>query len=307
MPDYAALAGELSSALPELEIRENEPMSEHCSFRIGGPARLMLLPGSAAQAAAALEMLRRAGAQTLIMGNGTNLLIPDGGYAGAVVCMSRPMSELAALDGGRIRAGAGATLAAAAVFAAERGLSGLEFAHGIPGSVGGGVAMNAGAYGGELKDVLESVEFIGEDGAVRSLPAGELQLSYRHSAFSDTSRLITGAVFRLTPGDGGSIRAKMRELIEKRRASQPLDVPSAGSTFKRPAGGYAAAMIDRCGLKGLSVGGAMVSTKHAGFVVNTGGATYADVTALIREIQKRVFEAEGVMLEPEVKIIEPVS
>ena len=143
MPDYAALARELSSALPELEIRENEPMSEHCSFRIGGPARLMLLPGSAAQAAAALGMLRRAGAQTLIMGNGTNLLIPDGGYAGAVVCMSRPMSELAALDGGRIRAGAGATLASAAVFAAERGLSGLEFAHGIPGSVGGGVAMNA--------------------------------------------------------------------------------------------------------------------------------------------------------------------
>ena len=206
-----------------------------------------------------------------------------------------------------ILAEAGASLARVADFACRQGLAGLEFAHGIPGSVGGGVAMNAGAYGGELKDVLESVEFIGEDGAIRSLPAGELQLSYRHSAFSDTSRLITGAVFRLTPGDGVSIRAKMRELIEKRRASQPLDVPSAGSTFKRPAGGYAAAMIDRCGLKGLSVGGAMVSTKHAGFVVNTGGATYADVTALIREIQKRVFEAEGVMLEPEVKIIEPVS
>ncbi len=303
MPDYTALSAALHSALPELEIRENEPMSAHCSFKIGGPARLMLLPGGAGEASAALKVLREYGASVLIAGNCTNLLIPDEGYDGAVVCMSRPASRIEEARPGCIRAQAGATLAATAVFAAQLSLSGLEFAHGIPGSVGGGVAMNAGAYGGELKDVLESVEFIAPDGEIRSLPAQELGFSYRHSAFSDTDALITSAVFRLEPGDADAIRARMRELIEKRRASQPLDMPSAGSTFKRPATGYAAAMIDAAGLKGLAVGGAMVSEKHAGFVVNTGGATYSDVVTLMRIIRERVYEREGVWLEPEVKLI----
>ena len=305
MADYPAIVSRLSAALPALEIRENEPMSEHCSFKIGGPARLMLLPSSAEEAASALAILRSSGAQVLIVGSCTNLLIPDEGYPGAVVRMSKPASSMELLDAARIRAQAGATLNALAVFAAQHELTGLEFAHGIPGSVGGGVAMNAGAYGGEMRDVLESAEYVDKDGAIRTLSGDALGLSYRHSAFSDTDKLITSAVFRLTPGDGEAVRARMNELIEKRRASQPLDMPSAGSTFKRPETGYAAALIDEAGLKGLSVGGAMVSTKHAGFVVNAGGATYSDVIELMREVRRRVYEFSGVLLEPEVKIIGP--
>lgn len=305
MADYPAIVSRLSAALPALEIRENEPMSEHCSFKIGGPARLMLLPSSAEEAASALAILRSSGAQVLIVGSCTNLLIPDEGYPGAVVRMSKPASSMELLDAARIRAQAGATLNALAVFAAQHELTGLEFAHGIPGSVGGGVAMNAGAYGGEMRDVLESAEYVDKDGAIRTLSGDALGLSYRHSAFSDTDKLITSAVFRLTPGDGEAVRARMNELIEKRRASQPLDMPSAGSTFKRPKTGYAAALIDEAGLKGLSVGGAMVSTKHAGFVVNAGGATYSDVIELMREVRRRVYEFSGVLLEPEVKIIGP--
>lgn len=305
MADYPAIVSRLSAALPALEIRENEPMSEHCSFKIGGPARLMLLPSSAEEAASALAILRSSGAQVLIVGSCTNLLIPDEGYPGAVVRMSKPASSMELLDAARIRAQAGATLNALAVFAAQHELTGLEFAHGIPGSVGGGVAMNAGAYGGEMRDVLESAEYVDADGAIRTLSGDALGLSYRHSAFSDTDKLITSAVFRLTPGDGEAVRARMNELIEKRRASQPLDMPSAGSTFKRPKTGYAAALIDEAGLKGLRVGGAMVSTKHAGFVVNAGGATYSDVIELMREVRRRVCEFSGVLLEPEVKIIGP--
>ena len=305
MADYPAIVSRLSAALPALEIRENEPMSEHCSFKIGGPARLMLLPSSAEEAASVLAILRSSGAQVLIVGSCTNLLIPDEGYPGAVVRMSKPASSMELLDAVRIRAQAGATLNALAVFAAQHELTGLEFAHGIPGSVGGGVAMNAGAYGGEMRDVLESAEYVDKDGARRTLSGDALGLSYRHSAFSDTDKLITSAVFRLTPGDGEAVRARMNELIEKRRASQPLDMPSAGSTFKRPKTGYAAALIDEAGLKGLRVGGAMVSTKHAGFVVNAGGATYSDVIELMREVRRRVYEFSGVLLEPEVKIIGP--
>lgn len=305
MADYPAIVSRLSAALPALEIRENEPMSEHCSFKIGGQARLMLLPSSAEEAASALAILRSSGAQVLIVGSCTNLLIPDEGYPGAVVRMSKPASSMELLDAARIRAQAGATLNALAVFAARHGLTGLEFAHGIPGSVGGGVAMNAGAYGGEMRDVLESAEYVDADGVISTLSGDALGLSYRHSAFSDTDKLITSAVFRLTPGDGEAVRARMNELIEKRRASQPLDMPSAGSTFKRPETGYAAALIDQAGLKGLSVGGAMVSTKHAGFVVNAGGATYSDVIELMREVRRRVYEFSGVLLEPEVKIIGP--
>lgn len=305
MADYPAIVSRLSAALPALEIRENEPMSEHCSFKIGGPARLMLLPSSAEEAASALAILRSSGAQVLIVGSCTNLLMPDEGYPGAVVRMSKPASSMELLDAVRIRAQAGATLNALAVFAAQHELTGLEFAHGIPGSVGGGVAMNAGAYGGEMRDVLESAEYVDKDGAIRTLSGDALGLSYRHSAFSDTDKLITSAVFRLTPGDGEAVRARMNELIEKRRASQPLDMPSAGSTFKRPKTGYAAALIDEAGLKGLRVGGAMVSTKHAGFVVNAGGATYSDVIELMREVRRRVYEFSGVLLEPEVKIIGP--
>ncbi len=305
MANYPETISELRRALPGLEIRENEPMSEHCSFRIGGPARLMLLPATAGEAAAALKILRAHGAEVLIVGSCTNLLVPDEGYPGAVVRMAKPASDIGLLDATHIRAQAGATLNALAVFAAQNNLTGLEFAHGIPGSVGGGVAMNAGAYGGEMRDVLESAEFVDSDGEIKTLSGGSLDMSYRHSAFSDTDRLITGAVFSLAPGDGDAVRARMNELIEKRRASQPLDMPSAGSTFKRPKTGYAAALIDAAGLKGFSVGGAMVSTKHAGFVINAGGATYSDVVELMREVRRRVYETSGVLLEPEVKLIGP--
>ena len=305
MADYSAIVRELKSALPALEILENEPMSAYCSFKIGGPARLMLMPSSAQEAAGALGILRAHGADVLIVGSCTNLLVPDEGYPGAVLRMGKSSSKLEPAGERRIRAQAGASLNSLAVFACQNSLTGLEFAHGIPGSVGGGVAMNAGAYGGEMKDVLESVEFIDSDGQIKSLPAEQLELGYRHSLFSDTDRLVTSAVFALEPGDAEKIRARMDELIERRRASQPLEMPSAGSTFKRPATGYAAAMIDAAGLKGFSVGGAMVSTKHAGFVVNAGGATYSDVVELMREVRRRVYEATGVTLEPEVKLIGP--
>ena len=297
------LIDDIRAALPGLELFENEPMSAHCSFRIGGPARLMCCPGTAEEAAALLRLLHESGAPFELMGNGTNLLVPDEGLDKVVVRLGEAMSEAISLGDGHIRAGAGITLAKLAVFAANEGLSGLEFAHGIPGSLGGAVFMNAGAYGGEMKDVLESVEYADTDGAVRSVPAAELGLSYRHSAFEGTERLVTAATVRLTPKEPEEIRARMRELLEKRRASQPLDMPSAGSTFKRPAGGFAAALIDEAGLKGFAIGGAQVSEKHAGFVINRGGATFGDVLRLMEHIQKTVFDRSGIRLEPEVRIL----
>ena len=297
------LIDDIRAALPGLELFENEPMSAHCSFRIGGPARLMCCPGTAEEAAALLSLLHESGAPFELMGNGTNLLVPDEGLDKVVVRLGEAMSEAISLGDGHIRAGAGITLAKLAVFAANEGLSGLEFAHGIPGSLGGAVFMNAGAYGGEMKDVLESVEYADTDGVVRSVPASELGLSYRHSAFEGTKRLVTAATVRLAPKEPEEIKARMRQLMEKRRASQPLDVPSAGSTFKRPVGGYAAALIDEAGLKGFAIGGAQVSEKHAGFVVNRGGASFEDVIRLMEHIKKTVYDRSGIMLEPEVRIL----
>lgn len=297
------LIDDIRAALPGLELFENEPMSAHCSFRIGGPARLMYCPGTAEEAAALLRLLHESGAPFELMGNGTNLLVPDEGLDKVVVRLGEAMSEAISLGDGHIRAGAGITLAKLAVFAANEGLSGLEFAHGIPGSLGGAVFMNAGAYGGEMKDVLESVEYADTDGVVRSVPASELGLSYRHSAFEGTKRLVTAATVRLAPKEPEEIKARMRQLMEKRRASQPLDVPSAGSTFKRPVGGYAAALIDEAGLKGFAIGGAQVSEKHAGFVVNRGGASFEDVIRLMEHIKKTVYDRSGIMLEPEVRIL----
>lgn len=297
------LIDDIRAALPGLELFENEPMSAHCSFRIGGPARLMCCPGTAEAAAALLRLLHESGAPFELMGNGTNLLVPDEGLDKVVVRLGEAMSEAISLGDGHIRAGAGITLAKLAVFAANEGLSGLEFAHGIPGSLGGAVFMNAGAYGGEMKDVLESVEYADTDGVVRSVPASELGFSYRHSAFEGTKRLVTAATVRLAPKEPEEIKARMRQLMEKRRASQPLDVPSAGSTFKRPVGGYAAALIDEAGLKGFAIGGAQVSEKHAGFVVNRGGASFEDVIRLMEHIKKTVYDRSGIMLEPEVRIL----
>lgn len=297
------LINDIRSALPGLEMHENEPMSAHCSFRIGGPARLMACPASGAEAAALLRLLREADAPVELMGKGTNLLVADEGLDAVVVRLGEAISGAELLPGDRVRAGAGISLAKLAVFAAEAGLSGLEFAHGIPGSLGGAVFMNAGAYGGEMKDVLESAEIALPDGTLREVPAEELELSYRHSALEGSGALVTAATVKLTPAEPETIRARMRELMEKRRASQPLDMPSAGSTFKRPVGGYAAALIDQAGLKGFAIGGAQVSEKHAGFVINRGGATFDDVLRLMEHIQKTVLEKSGVRLEPEVRIL----
>jgi UDP-N-acetylmuramate dehydrogenase len=237
----------------------------------------------------------------LVIGRGTNLLVSDAGIKGVVVQIGEGLSNVRR-EGDSLIAGAGISLAALAQFARRDGLAGLEFAHGIPGSLGGAVVMNAGAYGGEMKDVVSSVRCLDDDGAVRTYSADELDFSYRHSRF-DKGGVVLEAALSLQKGDGEEIARRMRELMEKRTSSQPLDKPSAGSTFKRPATGYAAAMIDGAGLKGLRVGSAAVSEKHAGFVVNEGGASFADVVELMERVKAAVYAKYGVTLQPEVKII----
>ena len=290
----------LRVALPGLDALENEPMSRHCSFRIGGAAAAFCRVSDEAQLAALLALLRREGVPYAVIGRGSNLLVSDGGFPGAVVQLADAPASLRR-EGDCVSAWAGVTLARLAVFAREQGLAGLEFAHGIPGSLGGGILMNAGAYGGEMKDVVVSVRYLDAAGAVRE--TAEPGFAYRHSRFSDSGEIVLGAALRLRPDAPDAIAARMAELWEKRSASQPLSLPSAGSTFKRPATGYAAAMIDGAGCKGLSVGGAQVSEKHAGFVVNRGGATAADVKALMAQVQRRVLEKYGVELQPEVRFL----
>lgn len=296
------LLREIKQAFETLEIRENEPLSRHCSFRIGGPAPLLMLPRTADELEALCVFLREKGVRPFLFGNGTNLLFPDKGIARPAIrtCSG---GALQAVNGQTLTADCGVTLASAALAARDAGLTGLEFAHGIPGSVGGGVIMNAGAYGGELKDVIRHTRYLDEELRPRTVTGDGHAFSYRHSVFSDREIVVTRCVFALTPGDRDTITAAMRSLAEKRRASQPLELPSAGSTFKRPAGGFAAALIEEAGLKGVSVGGAQVSPKHAGFVVNTGGATCDDVLRLMDMIRERVFARSGIGLEPEVRII----
>lgn len=290
-------------AFPTLRVLENEPLAKHTSFRIGGPAEVMAFPQNAEELAALLQKSCQWGIKPVIIGAGTNLLAPDEGLSGLVICTKDALDGMEQLDATHIRVMAGVTMARAAMFAASLGLSGLEFAHGIPGTVGGGAVMNAGAYGGEISQVAVRTEFVTMDGKQGSLAGKEQDFSYRHSAFSHMDCVITAVEFALTPALEGGIREKMKELMAKRRTSQPLDLPSAGSTFKRPAKGYAAALIEQTGLKGFAVGGAAVSEKHAGFVVNQNGATAADVQALIAQIQQKVQESTGVLLEPEVIIL----
>ena len=285
---------------PEVVILENEPMAKHCSFRIGGPCDAMLLPASAEDAREIGRLLAAVGEQPLLMGNGTNLLITDGPLHRIVVRMGDRFARCG-VDGETLTAQAGITLAQLAVNAARQGLAGLEFAHGIPGTFGGAVSMNAGAYGGEMKDAVTSVTYLDEDLTLRE--TADLDFAYRHSRFSDTGCVILSGTVRLRRDDEAAIRERMRALMERRKASQPLEMPSAGSTFKRPVGGYAAALIDQAGLKGYTVGGAQVSEKHAGFVVNRGGATCEDVLRLMEHIQEEVFRRSGIRLEPEVKIV----
>ena len=302
MEQLERLAQTLRTGRPELELREHEPMSRHTTFRIGGPARLMALPRDRKEAAAAVRAAAELGIRPFFLGNGSNLLVADRGYEGFIV-------KLTGLDqtrvvNRRLRAESGISLARLAMAAWGCGLTGLEFAHGIPGTLGGGVAMNAGAYGGEMSQVLTAVTFLDEAGQVITLPAQECALTYRHSLFTDHPEwLILEAEFELAQGVPTLIKIRMDELAQKRRAKQPLDQPSAGSTFKRPAQGYASALIDQCGLKGLRVGGAQVSEKHAGFVINTGGATCADVVELMTQVREEVFRQKQVFLEPEVKVL----
>ena len=284
------------------ELKYNESMSKHTSFRIGGEAEIMAFPKDRKELAAILKQSALLDRKPAILGAGTNVLAPDEGIAGVVICLKDCLDGMEQLDETHIRVMGGVTMTRAAVFAANHGLTGLEFAHGIPGTVGGGVYMNAGAYGGELCQVAESVEYMDFDGNIRHLTNEEMRFSYRHSILEDEGGIVISTVFALKQGVTEEIRAKMKELMGKRSASQPLDLPSAGSAFKRPVGGYAAALIDQAGLKGYQVGGAAISTKHAGFAVNLGDATAADVKNLLKNVSDLVFENSGIRLEPEVRI-----
>ena len=280
----------------------NEPMSKHTSFRIGGNAEVMAFPKNKEELAWLLKTSALLDCKIAILGAGTNVLAPDQGIDGLVICLKDALDGIEILDSTHIRVMAGVTMTRAAVFAANHDLGGMEFAHGIPGSVGGGVYMNAGAYGGELCQIVQSVEVMDRSGTVRHLSCDEMGFSYRHSILEDSGDIVISVDFALNSAPAAQVKEKMKELQGKRSASQPLDLPSAGSAFKRPVGGYAAALIDDAGLKGYQVGGAAISTKHAGFAVNLGGATAADVKQLLSEVSDIVFERSGIRLEPEVRI-----
>lgn len=302
MRELTELQRKCAALLPDMELRFDEPMSNHTSFRIGGGAEIMAFPKTREELADILKVSTLLDCNCAILGAGTNVLAPDGGLPGVVICLKDCLDGLEQTAPNRIRVMAGVTMARAAVFAANLGLSGLEFAHGIPGSVGGGVYMNAGAYGGEICQVCTAVEVMDRQGQVRQLTAQQMNFSYRHSLLEDTKELVVSAEFTLTPGDPEVIWGRMKELIAKRTASQPLNLPSAGSAFKRPVGGYAAALIQESGLKGYQVGGAAISEKHAGFAVNLGGATAQDVQQLLRQVSDQVYAKTGIRLEPEVRI-----
>ncbi|MCQ2483853.1 MAG: UDP-N-acetylmuramate dehydrogenase [Clostridia bacterium] len=280
------------------------PMSAYTTFKIGGNARLMVTPVSDEGLAAVVKCCKDEGVEPFILGNGSNMLISDNGLDRVVINMCRTNASVWLFDDETIECDAGITMVKVCNFALENNLSGLEFAFGIPGSAGGAAYMNAGAYGGEMKDVLVSCNYIDLDGNAGSLSDGELGLGYRTSAFEHNGFIITSLKIKLHKGNRDEIKSKMFELLQRRKDKQPLEYPSAGSTFKRPEGYFAGALIQECGLKGASVGGAQVSEKHAGFVINKGGATSADVMNLIKMVQETVLKEKGVLLEPEVRLIE---
>lgn len=283
-------------------VLTEEPMKKHTTFRLGGPADYFLCPRDAGQVAGILHICREEGLPWFVLGNGSNLLVSDAGYRGVVIQIYKNMNQVW-IDGEKITAQAGALLSAVSKKAMEAGLSGIEFASGIPGTLGGAAVMNAGAYGGEMKDVLETVKILTPEGEVRTLLAEELELGYRTSIIKEKGYLVLEAVLKLSQGDQEAIRARMEELKVQRVSKQPLEYPSAGSTFKRPEGYFAGKLIQDSGLRGYRVGGAQVSEKHCGFVINTGEASAADVACLIRDVQKQVYEKFGVKLETEVKYL----
>lgn len=283
-------------------IFTDEPMSKHTSFRIGGPADLLVIPGTVEEVREILVAAKAEKVPLTVIGNGSNILVRDGGIRGLVLQLGNGLKDFL-LEGNIIKAGAGLPLALVAQKARNAGLTGLEFAAGIPGSLGGAVYMNAGAYDGEMSKVVESVTVLDTAGNVQMLGNAELDFSYRHSALQQKSLLVTEVTLRLEKGNVADIEAKMADFTARRIVKQPLELPSAGSTFKRPPGNFAGTLIEQAGLKGYSVGGAQVSPKHAGFVVNIGGAKARDVLQLIADVQKTVQEKFGVRLEPEVLVL----
>ena len=282
---------------------ENEPMSAHTTFRIGGKADVFIKPASEEVLKGVLVALKETGVPYYCIGGGSNLLVSDFGIRGAAL-YTGGFSDMALLDGCAIECGAGVKLSRMCSFALENSLSGCEFAWGIPGTVGGAVYMNAGAYGGEVKDIIVSARHMTPDGEIEEVSAENLKLGYRTSVYDKNKNVILSAKFKLHPGDKNEIREKMDDLLARRKDKQPIDLPSAGSTFKRPEGHFAGTLIEQCGLKGTAVGGAMVSEKHAGFVVNVSGeATCSEVLRLIELVKNTVFEKTGVLLEPEVKVV----
>lgn len=297
-----AFQRQIAAYFEGMDFKFSEPMAKHTSFRIGGPAQIMGFPKDEAELARMLHAGKTLSCPVYILGAGTNILAPDEGLEGLVICLKDCLDGMEALEDNRIRVMGGVTMTRAALFAAKQGLGGLEFAHGIPGTVGGGVYMNAGAYGGEICQVCTKVRIMDMDGNVRELTGEEMGFSYRHSILENQPAIVISAEFTLTPKPEQEIREQMRLLQSKRSASQPLDLPSAGSAFKRPVGGYAAALIDQAGLKGYHVADAAISTKHAGFAVNLGSATAADMKALLKEVSDLVYAQSGIRLEPEVRI-----
>ena len=290
--------------LPDMAYEKDVPLRRYTSFRIGGAARRMAFPRSGEELVLLVSRALELGARPFVLGNGTNVLFPDEGVERLVV-NTREMNRVCRGENeNEIIAECGASMANMAVFAQKEGLSGLEFAHGIPGSVGGGVTMNAGAYGGEIKDVLTAVTFLDENLHLQTLPVQELQLGYRTSIFERCSWCILEAEFTLHPGDAQEIHTAMQEYMRRRKEKQPLEYPSAGSTFKRPVGQFAGKLIEDCGLRGFRVGGAAISEKHCGFVVNLGNATCADVVSLTEQVRQIVLEKTGCTLEREIRVVE---
>ena len=290
----------LREKFPAITLLEREPLAEHTSFRTGGPA-WMAFPSEPEQLTALYRFCVQAGQEPLLLGAGTNVLAPDRGVDRLVIC-TKELSAISDMGNGIIKAQCGVTMTKLANFARDLGLTGLEFAHGIPGTAGGGVYMNAGAYGGEISHVAVRTTALLPDGSLWTAEGEAHEFAYRRSAFQDKRAVVLSTEFRLQPGDKAQITARMQELAAKRRASQPLEYPSAGSTFKRPVGAYAGACIEQAGLKGRGVGRAAVSEKHAGFVINLGGATTQDVLDTMEMIQRTVWEHSGIRLEPEVRI-----
>ena len=307
MENLEKAIAQIKEALPAMQLLENEPMSEHSSFKIGGPVRALAVPSEVMSLSKICSILKDNKIAPLILGNGTNILFPDEGLADVFIISTEKLTKLFLLPDGAIYAEAGVSLSKLATFAQQNSLAGLEFASGIPGSLGGGVWMNAGAYGGEMKDVIESVVcYYLPEQRLYELTNEQCQFGYRTNLFHKIAgNVILSAVFRLEKGDSEEIAAKMRELNERRREKQPLDLPSGGSVFKRPEGHFAGALIEQAGLKGYTVGGAQVSEKHAGFVVNLGNASSHDVYDLMMEVRKKVYETSQVFLEPELIILPP--